>query len=260
VDRRTFLLAGAAAIAAAACSGGESASRAGTTTTTTSTTAPPPPAPSATTTPPPPAPAAFVDTGPRTHDRVALTFHTNGDLGLAQQLLDTLASRDAVVTCFIVGNWLDANPSWAKKLQDAGHELANHTYTHPDFLSLSPDAMRDEVVRCRDVLTRLTGSPGAFFRPSGTDDGTATPPEIVLEVARDAGYATVLGFDVDPLDYQDPGADAVVQRTLATVGPGSIVSMHFGHPGTITAMPAVLDGLQRKGLVPVTASKLLAPG
>ena len=68
----------------------------------------------------------------------------------------------------------------------------------------------------------------------------------------------MLGFDVDPLDYTDPGADAVATRTLAQVGPGSIVSLHFGHPGTIAAMPRILDGLDAKKLTPVTASKLLA--
>ena len=61
----------------------------------------------------------------------------------------------------------------------------------------------------------------------------------------------MLGFDVDPLDYDDPGADAVVQRTLATVAAGSIVSLHFGHSGTVDAMPAILDGLAQKGLTPV---------
>ena len=131
-----------------------------------------------------------------------------------------LTAHSVVMTSFIVGDWLDANPTWAKKITDAGHELANHTYTHPSFLTLSRDAMLDEIVRCRDVLERLSGSPTKFFRPSGTDDGTAALPDVVLDVAGEAGYQTVLGFDVDPHDYDDPGADAVAQRTLAAVGPG----------------------------------------
>ena len=190
----------------------------------------------------------------------ASTFHTNGDLDLATELLDVLAARDTVITAFVVGDWLTANPSWGPRLRDAGHEVANHTFTHPTFLTLPRDAMLDEIVRCRDVLARDAGSPGRFFRPSGTDDGTAAPPAVVLDVAAEAGYATVLGFDVDPFDYDDPGADAVVQRTLAAVRPGSIVSLHFGHPGTNAAMPALLDGLEERGLQPVTASKLLGIG
>ncbi|MEX1008835.1 MAG: polysaccharide deacetylase family protein [Acidimicrobiia bacterium] len=247
MDRRTFLVAAAASIAALACSdGGGDTKASGSTTTVAPTTSKAA------------ARARFVDTGPHDRDRVALTFHTNGDLSLAQQLLDVLTAREVFITSFVVGNWLDADPTWAKKLLDAGHELANHTYTHPSFSTLSPDAMRDEIVRCRDALARLSGSPGAFFRPSGTDDGTAAPPDVVLDLAREAGYRTVLGFDVDPLDYTDPGADAVATRTLARIGPGSIVSMHFGHPGTIAALPRILDGLDAKNLTPVTASKLLA--
>jgi peptidoglycan/xylan/chitin deacetylase (PgdA/CDA1 family) len=261
MDRRTFLAAAATSVLAIACSGGDETSsdaRTGTTTTTDriasgdfpSTSAPPPSTKA-------PGPARFVSTGPHDAPRVALTFHTNGAVGLVQQLLDTLSARHVVVTTFIVGDWLDANPTFAKKIVDGGHELANHTYTHPSFLSLSQDAMRDEIVRCRDVITRLTGEPPTFFRPSGTDDGTAAPPQAVLDVAGAAGYPTVLGFDVDPFDYQDPGAAAITQRTLAAVGRGSVVSLHFGHAGTVAALPGILDGLDAKGLTPVTASKLL---
>ena len=186
------------------------------------------------------------------------TFHTDGDLTLAQQYLDVLAQHNVHVTCFIVGKWLDANPTWAAKLTAAGHELANHTYNHLTFAQLPPAQMTDEIVRCRDLLVRLTGKPGKYFRPSGTDDGTSTPPAAVLQTAGATGYATVLGFDVDPLDYTDPGAAAVTQRTLAAVKAGSIVSLHFGHPGTLAALPGILDGLAQKNLTPVTTSELLA--
>jgi len=67
----------------------------------------------------------------------------------------------------------------------------------------------------------------------------------------------VIGFDVDPLDYRDPGTAAVVQRTLAALHPGAIISLHFGHPGTVAALPAVLGGLRDRGLEPVTLSGLL---
>ncbi len=259
LPRRTFLLGAVAGIGAltAACGGDGSASDGGATTTIGATTAPT--APTTPTTPPSTAPpvAKFVVSGPTTKPRVALTFHTNGDLGLVDQLLDVLDTRHVKMTSFIVGNWLEANPDMAKRIADGGHEFANHTYTHPSFIQLSRDAQLDEVVRCRDVLVRLTGGPGAAFRPSGTDDGTVSPGDQVLSVAGEAGYATVLGFDVDPLDYDDPGADVVTQRTLAAVHPGAIVSLHFGHAGTVEALPAILDGLDQRNLTPVTVSTLL---
>ena len=259
LPRRTFLAGAVAAVGAvaAACGGGDasqgSASTAGASSTTTAATAP------ATTAPTTAAPsvARFVASGPTTKPRVALTFHTNGDLGLVGQLLDELAARHTRITSFVVGDWLETNPDMAKRIADGGHEFANHTYTHPSFFQLSRDAQLGEVQRCRDVLARLTGGAGAAFRPSGTDDGTASPGDQILSVAAEAGYATVLGFDVDPLDYDDPGAAVVTQRTLAAVHPGAIVSLHFGHAGTVQAVPAILDGLAARSLTPVPISTLL---
>jgi peptidoglycan/xylan/chitin deacetylase (PgdA/CDA1 family) len=188
---------------------------------------------------------------------VALTFHTNGDLTLAQQVLDIAKEHRAPITCFVIGSWLDANPAWGAKLRDAGHELANHTYTHPDFTKLSASAMLGEITKCRDALRRHAGDGGRFFRPSGTDDGTVDPGPTVDGAAGQGGYALVAGFDVDPYDYQDPGAAAVTSRTLAAARAGSIISLHFGHPGTVAALPDILDGLSTQGLTPVTLSRLV---
>jgi peptidoglycan/xylan/chitin deacetylase (PgdA/CDA1 family) len=265
VPRRTFLAGAAVAIGAlaAACGdggasdGGAARGGGGAIATTSTAATTPTTAPASTPASTAPSVAQFVVSGPTTKPRVALTFHTNGDLDLADQLLDVLDTRHVKMTSFVVGDWLVANPDMAKRIADGGHEFANHTFTHPSFLELDRQAQVVEVVRCRDVLERLTGGPGAAFRPSGTDDGTASPGEQVLSVASEAGYATVLGFDVDPLDYQDPGADAVTQRTLAAVHPGAIVSLHFGHAGTVQAMPAILDGLDARNLAPVTISTLL---
>jgi peptidoglycan/xylan/chitin deacetylase (PgdA/CDA1 family) len=173
-------------------------------------------------------------------------------------LLDLLRAERVPITAFMVGNWLEANPNLGARFVADGHEIANHTYTHLTFASLDHPTMTSEVDRCRDVIQRLTGSGGRFFRPSGTANGTDTPAEAVLDVARAAGYQTVVGYDVDPADYQDPGATAVSQRTLAAVKPGSIVSLHFGHQGTIEALPSILTGLRARGLSPVTTSALLA--
>jgi peptidoglycan/xylan/chitin deacetylase (PgdA/CDA1 family) len=259
-SRRTFLAGAAAGIGAllAACGDGGGAAAGGPAGAPASGGAATSAAPATTPATTVASSARFVVSGPATKSRVALTFHTNGDIDLADQLLGVLASRNVQMTSFVVGNWLDANPYMAKRIGDAGHEFANHTYTHPSFLALGRDAQLAEVTRCRDVLVRLTGGPGVAFRPSGTDDGTVPPGDQVLSVAAAAGYPTVLGFDVDPFDYQDPGAPAVTSRTLAAVKPGAIVSLHFGHPGTITALPAILDGLDARKLTPVTVSKLLA--
>lgn len=198
-------------------------------------------------------PATFVQHGPRDRKQIALTFHTNGDLALTNQLLGEAESRGVPLTLFVVGSWLDANPSMASKVLQAGHELANHTYTHPSLGQLGPSSVDAEIAKCRDTITRLTGQRVKWFRPSGID----VPTGLILAEAAKTGYATVVGYDVDPLDYQDPGAAAILSRVKTRMAPGSIVSLHTGHAGTVAALPAILDALNVAGLKPVTVSTLL---
>jgi peptidoglycan/xylan/chitin deacetylase (PgdA/CDA1 family) len=204
-------------------------------------------------TPLPTSPAVEIVNGSRSRKQVALTFHGNGDPALAEQLLAAAEARHAKITVFAVGNWLAANPTLGRRILSAGHELANHTYTHPDLGTLDEAAVEQEFARARDVLQQVSGTIGVYARPSAMD--RATP--LVLAAAGKVGYRTVVAFDVDPSDYRDPGAQAVISRTLAAVQPGSIVSMHLGHVGTIQALPAILDGLAAKGLQPVTVRTLL---
>ncbi len=257
-DRRTVLVGGAAAALAAlvaGCSTADPVTVTATTPTTPASASPPAtPATPATTTPPT-GPAVEVASGPRTGTAFALTFHGFGDPALALALLDAAESHGAHVTVLGVGTWL-ADPTTApvlERLRSGGHELGNHTFDHPALRRLGPAATLAEITRCRDVLTSVTDMPGRFFRPSGTP--TATPE--ILAAAGLAGYRTSLAYDVDPEDYRDPGAKTVQARVLAAVRPGSIVSLHLGHRGTVTALPAILDGLTSKGLTAVTASTLL---
>jgi peptidoglycan/xylan/chitin deacetylase (PgdA/CDA1 family) len=173
-------------------------------------------------------------------------------------MLDLLKAHQAPVTAFIVGTWLDANGDLVRRFLDEGHELANHTFTHPAFSSLGHTAMTNEVTGCRDALLRLAGTGGTFFRPSGTANGIDNPGPAVLDVAKAAGYATVVGYDVDPADYQDPGAGAIARRTNDALQPGSIVSLHFGHAGTIDALPAIFSTLDARGLRAVAVHQLLS--
>ncbi len=271
-DRRTVLLGGAAAALAltSACSSsgpatpspGQTPSPAktpvlsattptGITSTGTTPTGTTPPASTA----PPTGPALEVVNGPRAGAAVALTFHGFGDPALTLALLDAAESRGAHVTVLGVGTWLADSKTAPvlERLKAGGHELGNHTYDHPSLRRLGPAATLAEITRCRDVLLTATGTAGRFFRPSGTP--TATPE--ILAAAGLAGYRTSLAYDVDPEDYREPGAKAVQARVLAAVRPGSIVSLHLGHRGTVDAMPGVLDGFAAKGLTAVTASTLL---
>jgi peptidoglycan/xylan/chitin deacetylase (PgdA/CDA1 family) len=198
--------------------------------------------------------AVQVTHGPRTRNAVALTFHGAGDPAIARELLAIFAAHRARVTVLAVGTWLEQYPDIAPAIAAAGHELGNHTYRHLDIDSLDAATARREIVRCRDLLRGQVGSAGVHFRPSQAH--LATP--LVRRLAGAAGYPVCLSYDVDSLDYTDPGPDAV-RANVATARPGSVISMHFGHEGTVQAMPSILRDLQARNLRPVTAVELLGP-
>ncbi len=209
-------------------------------------------APPSTPAPTPSGPAVERANGPRTRQEVALTFHGGGDPAIARELLAIFADQQSKVTVLAVGTWLAANPQLTHEVLDAGHELGNHTYSHLDIDSLSADAAQAEIIGCRDLLVSLAGSGGSLFRQSQAQ--TSTP--LVLQLAGAAGYPVCLSYDIDSLDYTDPGPTAI-RSNLATALPGSIVSLHFGHADTVTAMPLILADLAARGLQPVTATTLL---
>jgi len=217
------------------------------------TSQPPPSKPAVSPTHAPDAPAIEIVRGPSTGNGVALTFHGAGDPKLAEQLLAEVESAGGRVTVLAVGTWLEQQPQLAARILGHGHDLGNHTYRHLTMPRLAEPVDESEITRCADVLRKLTGSPGRWFRPSGTQHAN----QAILQAAGRAGYANTLSYDVDPADYTDPGASAVVARVLAAVRPGSIVSLHLGHAGTVQAMPRILDGLKSKGLSAVSMTTLM---
>jgi peptidoglycan/xylan/chitin deacetylase (PgdA/CDA1 family) len=197
---------------------------------------------------------AEVVNGPRDRPAVALTFHGQGDAAIVRGALAALAAGGAKATVLAVGAWLRQQPGLATLVLDGGHELGNHTENHLNIAGMTEARMFAEINDCAATLRSLTGSAGTWFRPSQTVHST---PAIRAQAAK-AGYPTCLSYDLDSLDYTDPGADAVVRTTLAQVRNGSIVSLHFGHAGTVTALPGILDGLRAKGLHAVTMTELMS--
>jgi peptidoglycan/xylan/chitin deacetylase (PgdA/CDA1 family) len=261
VSRRALLRGGAAAgalLGLAACASSEIP----VTPVTPVTPAPPAnPVPPGGAAPPASPTAAAAPAGPATElvhadtgrPEVALTFHGAGDRTLDRKVLEALANGGAHVTVLAVGTWLAQYPDAAKMVTDLGHELGNHTWSHKTMNKLSVTAQRTEIERCRDRIAELTGGPGAFFRQSAAQHAT---PEL-LKLAGAAGYRRVLSYDVDSLDWTDPGAPTV-RAQLRKATAGSVVSMHLGHQGTLTAIPEILADLDSRGLRPVSASQLFA--
>jgi peptidoglycan/xylan/chitin deacetylase (PgdA/CDA1 family) len=193
--------------------------------------------------------------GPRDRSQVALTFHGQGPVSMAEALLAEAERAGAQVSVLAVGTWLEQYPQIAQRILGGGHDLGNHTMHHLDIAAMDATDAYAEIVECARRLRALTGSAGRWFRPSQTQFSTP----LIEREARKAGYRTCVSYDVDSLDYTDPGPDAIVSTVLGKTRPGSIVSLHLGHSGTVTALPAILRGLARRRLRPVTLTGLLSP-
>jgi peptidoglycan/xylan/chitin deacetylase (PgdA/CDA1 family) len=195
-----------------------------------------------TTLPAPGAPAAFINHGPVGSTIVALTYHAKGDNALSQRLLDLMKELQVTATIFGVGNWMKDNPS-----------MGNHTWSHQPMRKLSAKKLLDEITGCAAVLTDLVGSPTRWFRPSGIEE----PTDAILEQAGKAGYQVSVGYDVDSLDFQDPPVADIITNVTTVVTGGSIVSLHFGHEGTLKALPKIVDHIRGLGLTSGTVGQLL---
>jgi peptidoglycan/xylan/chitin deacetylase (PgdA/CDA1 family) len=193
-----------------------------------------------------------VSHGPRNRSAVALTFHGQGNPQLVSALLDEVKRGNTRVTVLAVGTWLSAHPALGRRILRDGHELGNHTQHHANIKTMQPADAYAEINACAEGIRAVTGSIGRWFRPSQTQFATPT----IKAAAHKAGYPTCLSYDVDSRDFTDPGPSAIVATTLAAVRPGSIVSLHCGHEGTVASIAPLLAALHARGLRPVTASEL----
>jgi peptidoglycan/xylan/chitin deacetylase (PgdA/CDA1 family) len=182
----------------------------------------------------------------------ALTFDDGPDPEFTPRILAVLASYGARATFNLMGCNALRHPDLVAEAVRAGHELGNHTWSHPALAGYKPEPMLAEIERCRDKLAEVTGTPGTFFRQSQGQH--ATQQELVE--AGKAGYARVLSYDVDSLDWKDPGP-AAIRAAVAGARAGSVVSMHLGHAGTVAALPGIFTDLKERGLTAVTATELL---
>jgi peptidoglycan/xylan/chitin deacetylase (PgdA/CDA1 family) len=191
--------------------------------------------------------------GPRNRAEVAITFHGAGELAIARKILATVKRTSTPITVMAVGVWLNANPTMGHEIVNAGHELGNHTYSHKTMTLLTLKEAKAEVAKGKAAVTKAVGTPGKWFRPSGTLKSNS----IIRAAAGASGYAHCLVYDVDSLDYTNPSAKAIVANCMKTVHNGSIIGMHFGHAHTVTALPLLIQALHARNLTPVTVSQLL---
>lgn len=183
---------------------------------------------------------------------VALTFDDGPHAVLTPQLLDILAQRHIHATFFVVGQMVQEHPEIVRRAMQEGHEIADHSWSHPNLAKMNDDAVKSEILRTREAIMAATGQPVTLFRPPY---GSLTTLQRHW-INKDLGFKIIL-WDVDPLDWKRPGSAVVAERIIKGTREGSIVLSHDIHAGTVAAMPETLDALIKKGFKFVTVSQLI---
>jgi peptidoglycan/xylan/chitin deacetylase (PgdA/CDA1 family) len=184
---------------------------------------------------------------------IALTFDDGPHGTLTPKLLDLLAAHHLKATFFVVGQNAADHPEILRRAVREGHEIANHSWSHPNFGKMSDEAVRRELQKTDDAIAAAIGKRPTLLRPP-YGSITARQKHWIHE---EFGYRIII-WDVDPLDWKRPGPSVVTSRILKETHAGSIVLSHDIHPPTIEAMPATFDQLERKGFKSVTVTELLA--
>lgn len=184
---------------------------------------------------------------------VALTFDDGPSGKLTPKLLDLLAAHHIKVTFFLIGENVAEHPEIVAREAREGHELANHSWSHPNFGKMSDESVRSQIRRTDDAIRSAAGINPTLLRPPY---GSITARQKKW-INQEFGYKIAL-WDVDPLDWKRPGPNVVCNRIVKNTRAGSIVLVHDIHPGSIEAIPCVLNQLEAKGFKFVTVSELLA--
>lgn len=184
---------------------------------------------------------------------IAMTFDDGPSATLTPKLLDLLAARHIKVTFFVIGENVAEHPEIVARAAREGHEIGNHSWSHPNFAKMSQENVRSQLQRTDDAIKNATGKRPTLMRPPY---GSLTDREKHW-IHDEFGYQIIL-WDVDPYDWKRPGPAVVRNRILKETRPGSIVLSHDIHPGTIEAMPTTFDALEAKGFKFVTVSELIS--
>jgi len=182
-----------------------------------------------------------------------MTFDDGPHATNTPELLEMAAKRHIKLTFFVLGECVEQNPDVLRREVAEGHEIGNHSWSHPNLAKLSDANVRSQLQRTDDLIENTAGIKPKLMRPPY---GELTKRQRIL-VNHEFGYKVIL-WDVDPLDWKRPGPSVVASRIIAGARPGSIILSHDIHPPTIEAMPQVFEALLAKGFKFVTVSELLA--
>ena len=184
---------------------------------------------------------------------VALTFD-DGPSPYTDRLLQILNQNDAKSTFFLIGNKVAANPAGAKRIADAGMEVANHTWEHPNMTTIPPEDIGSQISKANDAIQAATGQRPKLLRTAG-----GLINDNVLAAAKQQGMADI-NWDVIPFDWVNDSNTAATRYMLMTqIKPGSVVLFHDTYSSTVDLVYQFIPVLRANGYHLVTVSQLLGP-
>jgi cellulose synthase/poly-beta-1,6-N-acetylglucosamine synthase-like glycosyltransferase/peptidoglycan/xylan/chitin deacetylase (PgdA/CDA1 family)/spore germination protein YaaH len=193
---------------------------------------------------------------------VTLTFDDGPDPTWTPKILDVLKKYNIKASFFILGTQAEQYPGLVRRIVAEGHEIGNHSYTHPNLSETSPSQIRVELNATQWLLESITGRSTTLFRPPYNADShptrvsELTPLKVVQD---DLGYLIVLE-NIDPEDWAKPGADEIVKRVKEQRTQGNIILLHDAggnRSQTVEALPKIIEYLQTRGDHIVPLSELL---
>lgn len=185
---------------------------------------------------------------------LAISFDASWGADKTLSILDILDEHGVKTTFFLVGGWVDKYPDMVKEIAARGHEIGNHSDTHPHMSQLSESDIKDELRIMSDKVEKLTGVRPTLFRPPYGDYNNR-----VIEVARAEGYECVQ-WSIDSLDWKDRGTEDIIKQCTYRVDNGDIVLFHNDSNDIVNALPTVIKHYQGLGYTIVPVSELLLEG
>ncbi|KAB2337711.1 polysaccharide deacetylase family protein [Cytobacillus depressus] len=188
---------------------------------------------------------------------VALTFDDGPDGYYTPKILDILKEKNISATFFIIGDQVKMFPNVVKRIQQEGHAVGNHTWSHPNLFELTTTQLKNELQQTDEVIFSHTGIRTRLFRPPY---GYYAKSD--LQIIDKLGYKVIM-WSIDTVDWSGKSSEEIVLKVNMEESPGAIILQHcFGAAsgvldGTVKALPVIIENLLEKGYEFVTMDQFV---
>lgn len=184
---------------------------------------------------------------------VSLTFDATYGDNQTYKLLQILRDNNIKATFFLSGIWLINYPHLVRAIAAEGHEIGNHSLTHPHLPLIPLTEVINQVMRTEALIKNISGLDPYLFRPPYGEYNQA-----ILNTLASLGYVTIM-WTIDSLDWKNPGVEQITSRIVDNVEPGAIILMHQSSAQTAEALPAIISGIKEKGYSFGTVTQVIDP-